>query len=82
MILLSGPAIARLLFTNRMNVNRRIRAGAFGPIVHRGHIAYASLDGIERHAGVTFTPQQIDKAIDGRPDRLLVVPEQSEKEVA
>jgi hypothetical protein len=69
---LSGPAICRLTLSPRQTVNDRLLSGAYGPTFKRGHIRYASLDGIEAQAGVRFTELQIKRAIDGRPGRIIL----------
>jgi hypothetical protein len=70
---LSGPAIARLLACSRMTVNEHMRARHFGPVLRRGSIHYVSLAGVQRHSGQEFTTEQISRAADGRPGRVLVV---------
>jgi hypothetical protein len=72
-IYLSGPAIARLTLGSRMSANRHLRAGKFGPLLRRGPVAFAPLAAIEREVGRQFSPEQIEAAVDGRPDRLITI---------
>jgi hypothetical protein len=68
---LNGPAIARLLACSRMTANEHMRAGHFGPLLHRGRVAYAAVEAIERHAGQRFDREQIEAAVVGFPARCF-----------
>ena len=72
-VYLSGPAIARLKVCTLMAANKQLRAGRFGPVLMRGRVAYAERTAVERHVGRQFAQDQIEAAIDGRPERMLTV---------
>jgi hypothetical protein len=69
---ISGPVIARLLACSRMTANENMRSGAFGPLLRLGRIQYAALAAVERRAGRQFSPEQVDLAVGGRPDRIII----------
>ena len=73
MTYISGPAIANLLAVHRMTVNKRMRAGHYGPVVKRGRppISFVALAAVERRRGRQFSPAQIEEAANGYPDRVL-----------
>ena len=73
MTYLSASAIARLEAKSLMAANKAMRAGRYGPLLKRGHIAYAALPAVERHVGQRFTPEQIAAAVAGQPGRMLVI---------
>ena len=76
---LSAPAISRLTATKPpMTVHSRLSGGKYGRVLRCGRIPYAAIDAIETFHGVRFTEQQIALAVDGKPDRLLVIPDKEE----
>ena len=77
---LSAPAIARLTATRpRMTTCDRMRRGKYGLLLRHGRTPYAGIAAVEAFHGVKFTEQQISLAIDGKPDRLLVTPDNQEE---
>ena len=77
---LSGPAISRLTLTSaRMTVCERLLSGKYGQILRRGRTPYVDIAAVEAFHGVRFTEQQIALAVDGKPDRLLVIPDKEEQ---
>ena len=74
-IYVSAPTIARLKACSRIATHMQMRRGHFGPLLQRGRVPYAALDAVERHSGLHFTSEQIGLAIDGRPARVLIVPD-------
>jgi hypothetical protein len=74
MIYLSGPVIAALNACTLMAVNKAMRRGHYGPLIHRDRVGYAALDAVERHIGRNFTPDQLMHAAAGKPDRILNIP--------
>lgn len=79
--LASGPLLKNLLLGHRMTINDAMRAGRYGPSVFNGRIRYVDLAGVEAFHGITFTDEQIERAIEGRPDRLLFIPETEDDHV-
>ena len=79
---LSGPAIAALSACSLMAVNKRLRAGRYGPLLHRGPVGYAALDRVERDLGYSIHPDQITRAAAGEPGRILTIPEAAADEEA
>ena len=78
---LSGPAISRLTLTPaRMTVCERLLKGKYGTLVRQGRTPYAAIDAIEAFHGVRFTEAQIALAVDGKPDRLLEIPDHKEEQ--
>ena len=79
MILISSPAIARLNLHSRKWAHEHMQRGSFGPVTRMavaGYVAgmlYAELAGVERFCGRQFNQAEIDRAVDGRPDRILTV---------
>ncbi len=73
----SGPTIAALTQTPRMTVNDRLRAGFYGPTYRVGRIVYATLDNVEKFAGLKFTDDQIGTASAGLPDRVVAIKEEA-----
>jgi hypothetical protein len=71
-----GPAIASLRASSRMAENKLIRAGRYGPVLWHEGVAYVALAGVERHLGQHFAAEQIATAIAGKPNRILIIPEQ------
>jgi hypothetical protein len=69
----SGPLIARLLMRHRMSVNEAMRIGTYGPTFFRGRIRYADLAAVEAFYGFRFTDNQIERASEGKPERVLRV---------
>ena len=76
---LSGPAISRLTLTPRMTVTS-VYGRAHGPPLRVGRIVCATLEGVDAHAGIQFTEAQLDRAADGKPGRILHVPDSDTKE--
>jgi hypothetical protein len=74
MILLSGPAIARLGLHTRKWAHEQIQRGAFGPVT-RGPsgVLYVELSGVCEFYGRQFNQAEIDRAVGGQPDRILIV---------
>jgi hypothetical protein len=73
MVLISGPAIARLCLHTRKWAHEQLRRGTFGPTVEYGGIIYAPLPGVEAHAGRRFDETQIAHAVAGKPHRTLTI---------
>jgi IS30 family transposase len=69
----SGPLIARLLGRHRQTVREAMRAGRFGQTVEHNGIQFADLATVERAARRRFTAANIEIAVDGRADRLLIL---------
>ena len=64
--------------TPRTTVCSRLWDGKYGPVIKRGRIPYVDLAAVEVFHGVRFTEQQISIAVDGKPERLLVIPDNQE----
>lgn len=85
MILISSPAIARLNLHTRKWAHEHMRRGSFGAIIrvpvagYAGGVLYATLAGVERFCGRQFDQTEIDRAADGKPNRILTA---ADKEVA
>jgi hypothetical protein len=62
-----------------MTVCDRLLRGKYGPILRRGRTPYVDLAAVEAFHGVRFSEAQIALAIDGKPDRLLVIPDHKEE---
>ena len=77
---ISGPTIAALTQTPRMTINYRLRAGRYGPTFFHGRIRYADLAEVEKAVGLQFTETQIELAAQGRPGRVLRIPDQQESD--
>jgi hypothetical protein len=71
---ISGPVIKRLTGRPTMTISDWLIGGVYGETFFRGRIRYADLAAVERAEGATFSNAQIATAVDGRPDRLIVVP--------
>ena len=77
---LSAPAIARLTATRpRMTTCDRLLRGKYGQVIRRGRIPYVELAAVH---GIKFTEEQLALAVDGRADRLLVIPDHQEEDDA
>jgi hypothetical protein len=63
-----------------MTVCDRMLRGKYGKVLKSGRVPYVSLAGVEAHHGVRFSEQQIALAIDGRPERLLIAPDNQEED--
>lgn len=76
MILLSGPAIARLGLHSRKWAHEQIQCGSFGPVT-RGPsgVLYVALTSLEEFYGRKFDQAEIDRAVGGQPDRILILAE-------
>jgi hypothetical protein len=73
--LISAPAIARLCLHSRQWASAAIRRGWFGPAIpHRG-VLFVPLREVEAYFEIKFTTDQIDRARDGLPDRVLTISE-------
>jgi hypothetical protein len=64
----------RLTGRPTMTVSDWLRGGVYGPTFFRGRIRYADVAAVERAEGTKFSDAQLELAVDGRPDRLIVVP--------
>ncbi len=63
MLLITPPTIGRLLRRPRRWAQRRVVAGAFGPVLkRRGRTYYVDLAAVEAFAGQNFTPAQLAAA--------------------
>ena len=62
-----------------MTVCDRLLRGKYGQVLRCGRIPYAAINAIEAFHGVRFSEVQIALAIDGKPDRLLVIPDHKEE---
>ena len=78
MILISGPAIAKLSLRTRKSAHEHMRRGSFGPILEHGGILYARLPDVERRLGTTFSEGQLALAADGKLGRILTIAEPQE----
>jgi hypothetical protein len=59
-MLVTPPIIARLLLRPRKWAQRRVQAGAFGPVVRRrGRAQLVALNAVEAWAGRRFAPEQL-----------------------
>jgi hypothetical protein len=80
---LSAPAISRLTLTPApMTICDRMLRGKYGKLIRRGRIPYVSLAAVERFHGLKFDKRQIELAVAGRPDWVLVIPDHPPKEEA
>jgi hypothetical protein len=80
MILISGPAIACLCLHTRKWAHEHLQRGSFGPVTRGPNgVLYAELRWVEAHAGITFGEAQIAHAINGYPDRRIVLPDREEE---
>jgi len=60
MLAVRGPTVAKLLLRPRRWAHRRVRSGAWGPIVGRdGQALLVDLRNVESAIGLRFTPQQL-----------------------
>jgi hypothetical protein len=73
MILVSGPAIAKLVMRTRKSAHEHIRRGSYGTVREIDGVLYAELGSIEARLGRTFSPEQLELARDGKPGRVLTV---------
>jgi hypothetical protein len=64
-MLVTAPTIGRLVVRPRKWAQRRMAAGAFGPVTRRGRAKLVELAAVEAHARVKFTDAQIALAIAG-----------------
>jgi hypothetical protein len=72
MILISGPAIARLSLHTRKWAHAHLHRGSFGPVTRGpGGVLYASLAGVEKFCDRQFDRAEIGRAVAGQPDRIL-----------
>jgi hypothetical protein len=59
-MLVTPPTIARLLLRPRKWAQRRVTAGAFGPVIaRRGRAQLVALGAVEAWAGRRFAPEQL-----------------------
>jgi hypothetical protein len=77
----SGPCIARLLGCHRDSVNEAMHAGRYGRTFKCGRIFYVALAEVERVHGLNFPDDQLDRASDGLPDRILTIPSDTQEAV-
>jgi hypothetical protein len=63
-----------------MTVCDRMLRGKYGRLLRRGRIPYAGVAAIERFHGLKFSKRQIELAVAGRPDWLLILPDREEVE--
>ncbi|MDI1343335.1 MAG: hypothetical protein PSV22_04425 [Pseudolabrys sp.] len=78
MVLISGPAIARLNLRTRKWAFQAIRRGDFGPVsTHRG-VLFVTLDAVQSRIGMTFSDAQIESAAEGIADRIIRTQPQEE----
>lgn len=73
MILISGPAIARLCLRTRKWAHEHLRRQSFGPVIEHNGIIFAQLPEVESHIGQRFTAEQLKAAAAGYPDRILKI---------
>jgi hypothetical protein len=75
MILISGPMIGRLCGHTRKWAHEHLHRGSFGPVtLGPGGVLYAPLANVETFTCLTFTPDQIARAAEGRAKRLITIP--------
>ena len=65
-----------------MAVNEALRAGRYGRTVRRGDVIYADLSEVERVENIKLSDDQIACAVDGKPDRVLVITENEQEDAA
>jgi hypothetical protein len=81
MILVSGPTIARLGLHTRKWAHAHMQRGSFGAVIrvpvagYADGVLYAELNGVERFLDRQFNQAEIDRAADGKPDRILTITE-------
>jgi hypothetical protein len=73
MILVSGPAIAKLVLRTRKSAHEHIRRGSYGAVREIDGVLYAELGGVEARLGRKFSPEQLERARDGKPGRVLTL---------
>ena len=76
---ISGPAIAALHHRTRKWANDHLNRGTFGKILTCRHVVYAELTAVELAAGETFSVEQLAKAADGKPNRIIILPDQEQE---
>jgi hypothetical protein len=63
MLLVSAPMVAKLLGRPRRWALRQAKAGWYGaPVRRTGHHSYFDLAAVERVEGITFDPDQLERA--------------------
>jgi hypothetical protein len=82
MIWISGPFIGNLCGRTRKWAHERLRQGSFGPVtLGPSGVLYAPLTGVEHFTCLTFTPEQIARAAEGRHGRVFHIPEPEKEAV-
>jgi hypothetical protein len=79
MILVSGPLIARLCLSTRKWAHEAITGGRFGSAIEQRGVLYVELDRVAHSLGRIFTDEQIAAATEGRPDRIINIPDYQEE---
>jgi hypothetical protein len=59
-MLVNAPLVAKLFDRNRRWASRRVRAGRYGPIAHRGGKSHwVLLENVEEAEGIRFPPERL-----------------------
>jgi hypothetical protein len=74
----SETAISQLTMAPLMTVSDRMRVGRYGPTFRRGRGLYASIAAVQSVEGIVFSDAQITAAAEGRPDRIISIPDHEE----
>jgi hypothetical protein len=72
---ISPPVIAALQDKVRTTALRQMLAGHYGPITRRGlrNTPYVPLAAVEGYIGLQFSEAQIERAVAGHLDRILIL---------
>jgi hypothetical protein len=75
---IAPTVIAILQDKVRTTALRQMLAGHYGPITRRGrrNTPYVPLAAVEDFHGAAYTDEQIDRAVAGHPDRILILENQ------
>jgi hypothetical protein len=73
MVLISGPAIAKLCLRTRKWAHEHLRRGSFGLVIEHDGTIFAELPAVELHSGMHFTAEQIEAAVGGYSTRKLTL---------